>query len=379
MRIIDWNLSWLKNSDKKIDYLLKHTNNHSFVVILQEVTQSTYEALCESFSTIANIEYSLNYRVPGKYDTSSRKLGIAILTSKDIKISNAQVLDRTIMPDRTLMIDAIYNGQPLRIIGLHSITGCQHGKAKEIQYFSFAEAISEYMPDIVGIDANEPELDHYDISQMQFFDNYNKGNGCKTFFMTMSENSLEDAFVKNYDKTLFVHGEYLTTSHIIQRGKKSVRYDFLFVNKLKFNEYNCSYYYEEAIEAGSDHAAIILQTANDEERNEFKWNQRIKKARKELGITQEELANRMDVHRSTIANYELGRRKPTFIELKKLAEILHVDINYLFESDSPDSPTELINRVKNMFLSSEFSQDEKDSLFQEICEVYTKEKTTKDN
>lgn len=122
-----------------------------------------------------------------------------------------------------------------------------------------------------------------------------------------------------------------------------------------------------------------MQTTNNEERNEVKWNLRIKKARKELGITQEELANRMDVHRSTIANYELGRRKPTFIELKKLAEILHVDINYLLESDSLDYPTELINRVKNMFLSSEFSKDEKDSLFQEICEVYTKEKTTRDN
>lgn len=260
MKIINWNLSWLKNIGSKIEYLLKEIREHSFIIILQEVTQSSYKYLCEELDSIANMEYSLDYRIPGKYDTNSRKLGIAILTSKDIKINKAQVLDRAILPDRTLMIDAIYQNIPLRIMGLHSITGCQHGKAKEIQYFSFAEAVSEYKSDIVGIDANEPELDHYDISQMKFFDNYNKGNGCKTFFMTMSENFLEDAFVKNYDKTQFIPGQYLTTSHIIQRGKKHVRYDFLFVNKQKFVDYNCSYFYDEAIEAGSDHAAIILLT-----------------------------------------------------------------------------------------------------------------------
>lgn len=258
MRIIDWNLSWGKSVGPKIDYLLKNVCGHSFIIILQEVTQDAYDVLCGAFSKIADMQYSLKYRVPGKYDTRSRKLGVAILVSKDIKISNARVLDRAIMPDRTLMVDALYNGRLLRIMGLHSITGCQHKKAKEIQYFSFAEAISEYAPDIVGIDANEPKLDHYDISQMQFFDNYNKGNGCKTFFTSMRENSLEDAFVKDYDKNLFVYGECLTPSHLVRN--KKVRYDFLFVNKQKINNYTCSYSYKEAIEAGSDHAAIILQT-----------------------------------------------------------------------------------------------------------------------
>ena len=260
MKIIDWNVSWTGNADLKVEYLLRETKNNSFIVILQEVTQSFYKTLCKAFELIANIEYSLNYRVPGKFDTNSRKLGIVILTSKDIKIVNTQVLDRTILPDRTLMVDAMYIDQEFRIMGLHSITGCQHGKAKEIQYFSFAEAILEYKPDIVGVDANEPEIDHYDISQMKFFDNYNKGNGCKTFFMTMNESYLEDAFVNNYDKAQFVYGEYLTTSHILQPGNKKVRYDFLYVDRQNINDYNCSYFYKEAIKAGSDHAAIILET-----------------------------------------------------------------------------------------------------------------------
>ena len=259
MKVLSWNLSWANEVMPKIEYLRKQIFGKTFIVILQEVKPHVYDSLKELLSDIAHIEYSLSYRSPGKYDTNSRKLGIAILISKDIVVKNAKVIDRALMPDRTLMVDVTFNNMPLRILGLHSLTGCQHLKAKEVQYFSFAEAIDTYTPDIVGIDANEPQVDHYDISQMRFFDNYQNGNGCKTFFETMKQNALVDAFVKNYDKSNFVEGEYLTTSHIIKRGNKKVRYDFLFINKEKFNDYSCIYEYEGAVCAGSDHAAIIVE------------------------------------------------------------------------------------------------------------------------
>lgn len=258
MRIINWNISWINKTDKKISYLRNLVEGKSFVIILQEVKNFAYEALKQNLGDIANIEYSLNYRPPGKFDTDSRKLGIAILLSKDLKINNVQSLDRALMPDRTIMIDVQYKGVPLRILGLHSITGCHHLKAKEIQFFSFAEAVDEYKPDIVGIDANEPQYDHYEIEKMKFFDNYNKGKGCKTFFETMQSNNLADSFVKDYDVKNYIEGEYLTTSHIIKGSHKKVRYDFLFVNIEKIPNYHCVYDYYNAIEAGSDHAAIIL-------------------------------------------------------------------------------------------------------------------------
>jgi len=258
MKIINWNISWSNKVDSKVTYLRKLVDGDSFVIILQEVKQYAFEILKQSMEDIANIEYSLEYRRPGKYDTDSRKLGVAILASKDIKIISVQVLDRALMPDRTIMVDVEYKDISLRVLGLHSITGYHHLKAKEIQYFSFAEAIDEYKPDVVGIDANEPQYDHYEISKMKFFDNYNKGNGCKTFFETMQANGMVDAFIKDYDTEGYVDGEYLTTSHIIKRGNKKVRYDFLFVNDSKIIEYHCRYDYANAIEAGSDHAAVIV-------------------------------------------------------------------------------------------------------------------------
>lgn len=39
-------------------------------------------------------------------------------------------------------------------------------------------------------------------------------------------------------------------------------------------------------------------------------NERIKKIRKTLGITQQEFANRLNIKRGAIANYEIGRNEP---------------------------------------------------------------------
>lgn len=258
MKIINWNISWANDTFPKIEFLRKQFFGETFIAILQEVKPHTFDMLKEHLSDIAKIEYSLSYRIPGKFDTDSRKLGIAILISNDIVFKNAAILERSLIPERTLLVDVLFNNSPLRILGLHSITGCQHGKAKEIQYFSFAEAIDTYKPDIVGIDANEPQTDHYDIEKMKFFDSYQSGSGCKCFFETMKQNYLEDAFIKNYNKNRFIEGECLTTSHIIKRGNRKVRYDFLFVNKEIFDEFSCEYKYEESVRAGSDHAAVVV-------------------------------------------------------------------------------------------------------------------------
>lgn len=110
----------------------------------------------------------MNYRKASKFDTNARKLGIAILVSKDFKINNVQVLERTLFPERTLCMEVMKGNQLLKIMGLHSIIGCDYSKAKSIQFYSFAEAIDLYKPDIVAIDANEPQIDHYDVKEMIF-------------------------------------------------------------------------------------------------------------------------------------------------------------------------------------------------------------------
>lgn len=255
MRIIDWNISYSNAPAPKIELLKKIIGDDSYVAVLQEVTPSQHEAIKEQFP---NMRYSLDYRKPGKFDSKQRQLGVVILCSEDVTFKEADVLARCLLPDRTLVADLEYKGESLRVIGLHSITGISHKKAKSMQFRSFAECVDELKPDIVAFDANEPAKDHYDIEEMEFFDNQDQGKGAEMFFKTLRDTGLRDAFVDGYDKNKYIEGEPLITSHRFESSKKSKRYDFVFVGK-EISIARADYLYDEAVEAGGDHAVIVCQ------------------------------------------------------------------------------------------------------------------------
>lgn len=135
---------------------------------------------------------------------------------------------------------------------MHFITGCSYQSAKSVQYDTFTEFIDEYKPDIIGMDANEPDVDSYDIDKM-FFYNRN-GAGAKTFFKTVKELNMQDAYVTANNITACEDGKCLIVSHNVRR-RGTVRYDFLFVNR-NIKIINCNYIYDDAVKAGSDHALI---------------------------------------------------------------------------------------------------------------------------
>ena len=56
---------------------------------------------------------------------------------------------------------------------------------------------------------------------------------------------------------------------------------------------------------------------------------RIKKLREENGITQEDLAKRLDMSKGIISLYEKDERKPSLEVLVKLSEIFDCSIDYL--------------------------------------------------
>lgn len=56
---------------------------------------------------------------------------------------------------------------------------------------------------------------------------------------------------------------------------------------------------------------------------------RIRKTRKEKGLTQEELAERMGVTQSMVGQYETNKQPPKLDTLKKIAKALDVPENYL--------------------------------------------------
>ena len=58
--------------------------------------------------------------------------------------------------------------------------------------------------------------------------------------------------------------------------------------------------------------------------------------RKELGITQIELAERMHVTRQTVSRWEAGTVLPDVEKITSLASILHVTCDYLLRDDAED-------------------------------------------
>ena len=65
--------------------------------------------------------------------------------------------------------------------------------------------------------------------------------------------------------------------------------------------------------------------------------ERITELRIEKNISQQQLAELVFVSRSTIANWETGRRVPDVIMLRRLADIFSVDITFLLGDDNSDA------------------------------------------
>jgi len=73
---------------------------------------------------------------------------------------------------------------------------------------------------------------------------------------------------------------------------------------------------------------------------------RIKKARNNKGYTQEELALKLEVDRSTVASWETGRRDPDTSTLFKIAKLCEVPIGWLF-GDLDIKKIDLVDLLEN--------------------------------
>ncbi len=61
---------------------------------------------------------------------------------------------------------------------------------------------------------------------------------------------------------------------------------------------------------------------------------RIKFLRKSNKLSQEELANKLELSRTAISAYELGRNEPSAEILKKMAKIFNVPVSYIIEEET---------------------------------------------
>lgn len=94
---------------------------------------------------------------------------------------------------------------------------------------------------------------------------------------------------------------------------------------------------------------------------------KIKILRKTRGLTQQQLAERLNVKRSTISNYEIGRRSPHIKELEEISEVLGVNLEYFGFGGS--AAVDLVARAKVLF-ESDAPAEEKAKAYKEIMKLY---------
>lgn len=105
--------------------------------------------------------------------------------------------------------------------------------------------------------------------------------------------------------------------------------------------------------------------------------ERLKKLRKDKGMTQEEVAKLLNIKRSTYGEYERGKILPPIEKVKHLSEILDTDPQYLVGWDSKyDVDLTTINdgfEYSETFLSQseQLSKAVADKIFteDELCQI----------
>lgn len=96
---------------------------------------------------------------------------------------------------------------------------------------------------------------------------------------------------------------------------------------------------------------------------------KIKILRKERRLTQQELADKLDIKRATISNYEIDRRTPHLTELRRIAEFFGVGLDY-FGVAQTDDVLDLIARAKKVFDNESIPTEKKEAVYKELMKLY---------
>lgn len=91
--------------------------------------------------------------------------------------------------------------------------------------------------------------------------------------------------------------------------------------------------------------------------------------RREKRMTQQELADALEVKRATISNYEIGRRSPHLSELRRIAEYFGVGLDY-FGVAQTDDILDLIARAKKVFDNEAIPTEKKEAVYKELMKLY---------
>ncbi|SHH74638.1 helix-turn-helix domain-containing protein [Virgibacillus chiguensis] len=104
----------------------------------------------------------------------------------------------------------------------------------------------------------------------------------------------------------------------------------------------------------------------------MKYGDRLKKLREVNNLSQQQLADKFNINRSTYARYELNQTQPDFEILKKLADFYEVTVDYILGHETQKNDiTYFKNKIAEEFPDIDLMFKDMESLTAEdMKEVY---------
>lgn len=106
----------------------------------------------------------------------------------------------------------------------------------------------------------------------------------------------------------------------------------------------------------------------------MEFSERLKKLRKDAGLTQVDVANKLGISQPAYASWERGVKKPTQDNLVKIAQVLNVSVDYLVGNS--EEKTDELDNIELLFRmnSKGLTKEEKDIFKKELIEFMEERK-----
>ena len=101
---------------------------------------------------------------------------------------------------------------------------------------------------------------------------------------------------------------------------------------------------------------------------------KIKQIRIARGYTQDDIADMMDVKRTTISNWEKNVRMPSADKLIQYSKIVGVTLDYFSENTPERTLFQTLTQLENLFTSANVPEADKDKAYQDIMKIYLRSK-----
>lgn len=108
----------------------------------------------------------------------------------------------------------------------------------------------------------------------------------------------------------------------------------------------------------------------------MEFSERLKTLRKEAGLTQVDVAEKLGISQPAYASWERGVKKPTQENLVKLSKILYVSVDYLLGNTENKQTSDVLEDIELLFRmnSKGLTEEEKEIFKKELIEFMEERK-----